>query len=248
MPPFVRASGDEDTQDDRVILTSQFWLLGFRGGSFPRGTLRTHYDVRKAASNLPRPDVKLSEKAGFNNTLDVSTCINGNERPPSEGERGAQTAFAESTLVDSIGRRLASRLISSSKERPKLDGQDLLNLAQVCSFETLKGAIIHNGHLDLAQSPFCNVFNHTEWAMLGYAFDVGKWKGFGYGNPYHRAVATGFLRELLARFTNEQPSLAAPTSLNTTIDKDEHNFPLPNTQEGPVIYFDGSHDNSRSIR
>lgn len=248
LPPFVRASGDEASQDDRVILTSQYWRLGFTGEQFPSQTLITENDVRRAASSLPKPNVIFSELAGINNTLDVSTCTKYNNVPSSQGENGAQAAFENSTILPILGARLSSRFAAAGVKGLTLTGQDLLNLAEICSFDTLGRASVSKGQLSLKQSKFCGVYNSTEWPIVGYAFDVGKWKGEGYGTPYFKALGTGFLRELVARFNGTAPSIANPTSLNTTIDGNSATFPLPNREKGPVIYFDGSHDNSEYRR
>lgn len=240
----MRASGDEETQDDRVVLTAQYWKLGFSGGQFPSQLLQTAEDVREAASRLSMPDVILSEYAGSNNTLDVSTCSNYNDVPAEEGERGAQFAFASSTVVPVIGSRLVSRFASAGVLNLEFTGQDLLNVAMLCSFDTLGRATVNKGRLSLEQSGFCNVFERNEWPIVGYAFDVGKWKGQGYGNRYNRALGTGFLRELIARLNGTGPPLLEPTSLNATLDGNRKTFPLPNSTAGPVFFFDGSHDNS----
>lgn len=244
LPPFVRAGGDEGTRNDRVILTAKYWRLGFTGGEFPSQLLQTADDVREAALSLPTPEVILSEQSGSNNTLDVSTCSNYNDIPSQEGERGAQLAFASSTIVPIVGTRLASRFAGAGISGLDLNEQDLLNLAMLCSFETLGRASVHKGRLSLRQSEFCHVFEKKEWPIFGYAFDVGKWKGQGYGNPYHKALGTGFLRELVARFNGTFPSVLEPTSLNSTVDGNCTTFPLPNITAGPVFFFDGSHDNS----
>lgn len=243
-PPFVRASGDEDLLDDRVILTAKYWRLGFTGGGFPAGTFASSADVRAAASSLPAPQVIFSEQAGQNNTLDVSSCTNENNIPSAQGEKGAQQAYAQTTILPIVGVRLQNRLIASGAKGLNLTGTDMINLASLCSFETLGRATVTNGRLGIAQAPFCSLFNETEWPILGYAFDVGKWTGAGYGNPYYKALGQGFLRELVARFTGKSPPLDSPTSLNSTIDGRATKFPLPNQLTGPMVYFDGSHDNN----
>jgi hypothetical protein len=244
IPPFVRASGDEASRDDRVILTAKFWRLGYTGGQFPSTLLKTSDDVRLAAAFLAEPDVVFSEAPGANNTLDVATCTNENNIPSDRGEKGAQQAFATSTILPQVGARLSSRLKDAGGEHITLTGTDLINLAALCSFDTFTRASVRQRQLTLVQSGFCNMFNVNEWPMLGYAFDVGKWQGAGYGNPYYKSIGTGFLRELAARFTGQPPPLTEPTSLNTTDDGSSQTFPLPSTPGGPVVYFDGSHDNS----
>jgi Histidine phosphatase superfamily (branch 2) len=243
--PFVRGSGDLDTLDDRVILTARYWKLGFEGKPFPSGSFVNSADVRSAAQKIPNTDLNISEKDGQNNTLDVSTCTNFENVPSSKGEKGAQQSFAQTTILPIIGTRLQNKLIQSgAPQNFNLTGTDLINLATICSFETLGRASVQDGKLHLSQSPFCTLFNSTEWPILGYAFDVGKWKGVGYGSQYYKANGQGFLRELLARFTGKAPPLADPTSLNSTLDGNSKTFPLPSKHKGPLVYFDGSHDNN----
>lgn len=243
--PFVRGSGDVDTLDDRVILTARYWRLGFEGKPFPSGSFVNSAEVRSAAQHIPNTDLNISEKDGQNNTLDVSTCTNFENVPSSQGEKGAQQSFAQTTILPIVGTRLQDRLIQSgAPQNFNLTGTDIINLASICSFETLGRASVEDGKLHIAQSPFCSLFNSTEWPILGYAFDVGKWKGVGYGSQYYKANGQGFLRELVARFTGKPPPLSDPTSLNTTLDGNSKTFPLPSRHKGPLVYFDGSHDNN----
>lgn len=244
--PFIRASGDTESLDDRVILTAKYWRLGFIGEPFPSDEMTTAEDVRRLARLFKDPDVTISEMKGRNNTLDVSTCPANENRKDIDGEDGAQEAYSKSTLIPHIGKRLQQRFQSSGVPDLELSGTDLINLANICSFETLSRASVSHGRLSIKQSPFCNLFNKTEWEILGYVYDVGKWKGAGYGNPYHKALGQGFLRELLSRLTNRRPILSPPTSLNSTLDGASGSFPLPNKSHGPVVFFDGSHDNSKS--
>lgn len=243
--PFVRGSGDLDTLDDRVILTARYWKLGFEGKPFPSGSFVNSADVRSAAQHIPNTDLNISEKDGQNNTLDVSTCTNFENVPSSKGEKGAQQSFAQTTILPIVGTRLQNRLVQSgAPQNFNLTGTDLINLATICSFETLGRATVQDGKLHVSQSPFCNLFNSTEWPILGYAFDIGKWQGVGYGSQYYKANGQGWLRELVARFTGKPPPLADPTSLNTTLDGNSKTFPLPSKHKGPLVYFDGSHDNN----
>jgi hypothetical protein len=244
-PPFVRASGDEASLDDRVILTAKYWTLGFSGARFPSGTFANSSDVRAAGQTLKEPQVIFSENANQNNTLDVSTCTNENAIPDANGEKGAQQQFAQSTILPTVGARLQQRLIQGGAAKSlNLTGTDLINLASLCSFETLGRAVVQNGKLQVKQSDFCGMFAADEWAVLGYAFDVGKWKGAGYGNPYYKALGQGFLREYVARLNGHLPNVTEPTSLNSTVDSNPQLFPAPNALGGPSVFFDGSHDNN----
>ncbi|CAD6887689.1 unnamed protein product [Tilletia controversa] len=234
---FVRSTGDLDGLNDRVIVTAQYWKLGFSGAAFPSGNISTSNQTRYAPG-LPNIDLIFSELAGVNNTLDVSTCT-ANENQSPKPETAAQAAYGKSTLEPIIGARLSKGLAPANIT---FAYTDILNLMGECSFETLGRASVIDGELRLSGgniSDFCRAFTEDEWQLYGYANDVGKWAGAGYGNPYARAEGGGYLRELLARLTGVAPPLDPPTSLNTTIDGNTTLFPLDRG-----IYFDGTHDNN----
>lgn len=242
LPPFVRASGDEALGDDRVIVTAKYWRLGFSGDPFPSGTYSSSSQVR-SAPGLVEPDVVFSEQPGQNNTLDVSTCDTAETLTP-DPESNAQAQYGNSTLLPTIGARLQQRL---SPAKLDLSYSDVTLLMGICSFETLGNAnVTEGGKLQIAVNPVCGIFNATEWKIYGYALSAGKYYGAGYGNPYYKALGQGFLRELYARLNGTAPPLQDPISLNSTIDGDATEFPLPSAK-GHGIYFDGSHDNSKSL-
>ncbi|CDR98766.1 hypothetical protein [Sporisorium scitamineum] len=66
--------------------------------------------------------------------------------------------------------------------------------------------------------------------------------GFAAHNPLHKALATPWLRELLARLEDRLPVMTPPTSINTTLDKDHETFPIPSAN-GPRAFVDFTHDN-----
>ncbi|KAE8268486.1 hypothetical protein A4X09_0g3842 [Tilletia walkeri] len=235
---FVRSTGDFEGLNDRVIVTAQYWKLGYSGQPFPSGNMSTANQTRYAPG-LPDIDVIFSELAGVNNTLDVSTCT-ANENQSPKPEAAAQAAYGKSTLEPVIGARLSQGLAPANIT---LSYSDILNLMGLCSFDTLGRAAVIDGELQLPDggniSDFCRAFTDAEWQLYGYANDVGKWAGAGYGNNYSRALGGGYLRELLARLTGVAPPLNPPTSLNTTIDGNSNLFPLDRG-----IYFDGTHDNN----
>ncbi|KAL9940724.1 hypothetical protein V8E36_000212 [Tilletia maclaganii] len=234
---FVRSTGDLDVLDDRVIVTAQYWKLGYSGAKFPAGNISSSNQTRYAPG-LPALDVIFSELPGVNNTLDVSTCTADENQSP-KPESAAQAAYGKSTLEPVIGARLSQGLAPANIT---FTYTDILNLMSMCPFDTLGRASVVDGQLKLAGgniSEYCTAFSDDEWQLYGYANDVGKWSGAGYGNRFSRAEGGGYLRELLARFTGVAPPLNPPTSLNTTIDGNPAQFPLDRG-----IYFDGTHDNN----
>ncbi|KAJ3312955.1 hypothetical protein HDU76_002765, partial [Blyttiomyces sp. JEL0837] len=80
------------------------------------------------------------------------------------------------------------------------------------------------------------------WKMYDYYYDLSKFYGTGYGNDkYYKALGHGFLRELIARFTEKPVNLNPPGSLNTTLDGNRAStFPLGS----PKMFPDFSHDNN----
>jgi hypothetical protein len=216
--PFVRGSGDVASGNDRVILTARYWRLGFEGHPFPTGNISTSDQVRNAP-NLPQTDLDISELPGKNNTLDVSTCTAENNLPASQGEDGAQARYGNSTVLPTIGARLQEVLQRAGAGAVNLTYTDVLNIGNLCSFETLGRASVVDGQLRLDGgriSPWCGIFRDNEWSIYGYANDAGKYYGAGYGNPFFKALGEGWIRELFARFESRLPAPGA--SLNSTLD------------------------------
>lgn len=235
---FIRTTGTPAS--DRVIVTSEYWARGFAGEEFPSAPLTDGPSTRAAAVGGPQPNVIISEATGSNNTLDVSTCPNDT----GDGENAAIAAYGNSTLVPRIGARL-QKAFAQAGAKINFTTTDITSLAALCPFETLSRAnVTDSGELSLSISPYCSVLQDSEWPLYGYAVDAGKYYGSGYGDPYHRGVALGYLRELLARLTGTRPIIDTPSAINTTLDSSQTTFP---TGAGaPRIFFDGSHDNNIS--
>lgn len=240
---FVRTTGTEES--DRVIVTAQYWAQGYHGGAFPSsGKLTNGTEVRAAGSAFThQPDVIISEADGRNNTLDVSTCAADESYNDASGEDGASKAYGQSTLEPVIAKRLDAAFAKAGVQNLSLTYTDVLNFAYLCSFETLGRASASGGaKLTVNVSDYCGMFTDAEWDLIEYAGDAGKFYGSGYGDPFHRGIATGYLRELLARLSASRPALDPPTAMNTTLDAANGTFPTP----ARGIFFDGSHDNNIS--
>ncbi|PWN19637.1 phosphoglycerate mutase-like protein [Microstroma glucosiphilum] len=249
---FIRTSGDPDA--DRVIVTSQFWSMGYHGEPFPEGPLTDGSSVRAAGAEAKvQPNVIISEQNGSNNTLNVDTCPADTEYGDVAGEDLATSTYGNSTLVPTIGARLG-RAFGQAGVSLSLSSTDLANSLGLCSFDTLATGPVSSGHLNLTISPFCTLFTPEEFQMYEYYLDVGKYYGSGYGDPYHEALGVSYLRELLARLTGTEVDLASPTgALNTTLDAHGANstFPIPPKDavqplSGVRIFHDASHDNNIS--
>ena len=102
----------------------------------------------------------------------------------------------------------------------------------LCPFDTVAsrtGAI----------SPFCALFSQAEWRQYNHYQSLGKYYGYGAGNPFGPTLGVGYVNELIARLT------ASPvddhTSTNRTLDSDPDTFPLGSEYR---LFADFSHDNT----
>lgn len=210
-----------------------YWQAGFEGRSFPFGALVSPEDVR--AEPLPWPNVMFSEVGQANNTLSVSTC------PAYLNHKGPLASmYQHNTVEPVIAERLKQRLAPA---QPDLDAVDILALMDLCTYWTLGSGRVTNGQASIELHPLCKVFEHDEWRIYEYAHDLESYENQGYGSPYHRAAAQGFLRELYARLNGSLPVLNQPTSLNSTLDSDLGTFPLP-SKAGHLLFLDAAHSGS----
>lgn len=239
---FIRSSGNDEIGQDRLLLTSKYWRLGFEGKRFPSNGMSNSDKVRSSSLSIKPADVTIAENAQTNDTLSPSTCpADQKTKPANISSDAMQAAYANSTILPTIGTRL-QKYFDQHNIPLTINQYIISDLANLCLFETFSQAHISNQgkSLDMPQSQFCQLFDgHDDWKMLGYFMDLGMYYQAGYGNPYHKGLASGFLRELIARLTNTFPSLNQPTSLNTTLDAaNSPSFPV---QDGK-IYMDTSHD------
>jgi hypothetical protein len=112
-----------------------------------------------------------------------------------------------------------------------LSSSDTINMMDLCPFNTIASP---TGQI----SPFCALFSLAEWQQYDYYETLGKYYGYGAGNPLGPTQGVGFTNELLARLTNSP--VKDHTSTNSTLDSNPATFPL-----GPWVklYADFSHDN-----
>jgi hypothetical protein len=99
----------------------------------------------------------------------------------------------------------------------------------LCPFVTVAD---DNGRL----SPFCGIFTEDEWRSYDYYQSIGKFYGYGPGNPMGPTQGVGFASELIARLTGRP--VEDETSTNKTLDGNATTFPLDR-----ALYADFSHDN-----
>jgi len=209
--PFIRTSGQE-----RVIQSARYWSQGF-------------HDARKADDyedgDYPYNIVIISEDEGSNNTLDHGLC--------DEFESGRYSTIADNaqaTWLAVVAPPIAARL-NKNLRGANLTNEDALHVMDLCPFETVASLI---GTV----SQFCSLFTPEEWRSYGYYQSLGKFYGYGWGNPLGPTQGVGFSNELIARLTHSP--VKDHTSTNSTLDGSQKTFPLgPETK----LYADFSHDN-----
>ncbi|KAI5868500.1 acid phosphatase [Durotheca rogersii] len=207
--PFIRASGQ-----DRVVESAEKWAKGF-------------HQARVADRNADPLDeypyniLVIPEEDGFNNTLSPDICLAFEESR--HDNRDEQLTWAGKFLPP-----LTERL---NRDLPgaNLTDQETVFMMDLCPFNTVADP---RGEL----SKFCYVFTVQEWHDYDYYQSLGKWYGFGNGNPLGSTQGVGFINELLARLTG-QP-VVDHTSTNSTLDDSHTTFPLDK-----ALYADFSHDN-----
>lgn len=205
--PFVRASGQR-----RVVESAQEFNEGFhRAKTAAAGTEDKEY---------PYNVTVISEAAGSNNTLDHGLCT---AFEASDIGSTAQSTYA-SVFTPSITARLNANLPNANLTFP-----EAILIMDLCPFETVASS-------SSTPSPFCALFTPTEWKQYDYYQTLGKYYGYGPGNPLGPTQGVGFVNELVARLTGKP--VVDHTSVNGTLDTDPNTFPL-----GRSLYADFGHDN-----
>lgn len=209
--PFVRSSSEA-----RVVESAQNWTQGF-------SKAKSADPFSKGAD--PILNVVILEATTSNNTLNHETCTVFEDGPDSDIANNAQAIWedAENNWVSNIKARLNAALPGAS-----LSKKQTIYMMDLCPFNTV-------ATLDGTISPFCALFNETEWSYYGYYETLDKFYGYGSGNPLGPTQGVGWVNELLARMTNT--SVADLGSVNSTLDSDPETFPL-----GLPLYADFSHD------
>lgn len=205
--PFLRASGQQ-----RVILSAQKFSQGFHEARMAAGGPKdAHY---------PYDVVVIREDAGSNNTLNHGLCTNFEI---SNTSSIVQEAFVRN-FVPAIRARLNAELLSTN-----LTDRDTIFLMDLCPFETVASPLGK-------PSQFCALFTQNEWKHYDYYQTLGKYYGYGPGNPLGPTQGVGYVNELIARLTGK--TVVDHTTSNRTLDEDPETFPL-----GRTLYADFGHDN-----
>ncbi|PSR92164.1 histidine phosphatase superfamily [Coniella lustricola] len=209
--PFVRTSGE-----DRVVESAQNWTQGFHAA-------RVADQKAVGTGGYPYNMVVISEDTGSNNTLDHGLCTAFEDGPDSDISTNAQTEW-----ISIFTRNITARL-NSNLPGVNLTATETIYLMDLCPFVTVADV---NGKM----SEFCGLFTQNEWRSYDYYQSLGKYYGFGSGNPLGPTQGVGFTNELIARLTGTP--VVDETSTNHTLDNSAATFPLNRT-----LYADFSHDN-----
>ncbi|RDW92094.1 hypothetical protein BP5796_01488 [Coleophoma crateriformis] len=207
--PFVRSSGS-----DRVVESAYNFTQGFHKARIASGAGDSAY---------PYNVVIISEDSGFNNTLDHGLCTSFEDGYDSTIGDSAQAIWA-AIFTPNITARLNGNLPGAN-----LTMAETIHMMDLCPFTTVSSEI---GVI----TKFCSLFTEAEWRNYDYYESLGKYYGYGPGNPLGPTQGIGFTNELIARLTNT--SVEDHTSTNSTLDGSETTFPL-----GRKLYADFSHDN-----
>ncbi|KAL2013322.1 hypothetical protein VTN00DRAFT_847 [Thermoascus crustaceus] len=208
--PFVRASGS-----DRVVASGEKFLEGFQYAKMVDPS-------SNKGDSAPKISVVIDESDSSNNTLSHNGCVAFEDNKSTDS---VQSAFLEGftpAILDRFKAGLPGANLSLS---------DVTYIMDICAFETVAMTPDTNN-----LSPFCSLFTEKEWLQYDYYQSLGKYYGFGDGNPLGSTQGVGFVNELVARLTNAP--VEDHTTVNHTLDSNPETFPLNAT-----IYADFTHDN-----
>ncbi|KAK6516052.1 hypothetical protein TWF506_005965 [Arthrobotrys conoides] len=195
------------------------------GDKFTRGFI----DEKRKETGRPvlpfPPPVLVYEGYPFNNTMDHGTCREFETGKFSKIAFAAQTQYA-AAFTEPIIKWLRNEISGVN-----INPQDTINLMSLCPFYTVA---------EPTGDPlpeFCNIFSKQEFKFYNYYLSLGKFYGYGPGNPLGPAQGIGYANELISRLTSTPVNDS--TTTNTTLDDDPSTFPLRRK-----LYADFSHDNT----
>ncbi|KAI8932972.1 hypothetical protein NX059_010440 [Plenodomus lindquistii] len=195
---------------ERVVESAEKWLAG----------------VAQSTGNEAKPvDLIIPEGPKWNNTLSHDTCPAADKGPTHYMGGMAMQTWAEK-FVPPIQQRVNAALGTD------LSMTSIIYLMDMCPFDTLANPKAN-------MSPFCKLFTNKEWHAYDYLQSLGKYYGYGPGNPLAAAQGAGYVNELIARLTGKP--VDDHTNTNRTLDSDPATFPL-----NRKVYADFSHDNDMS--
>ena len=209
--PFIRASGS-----DRVVVSAEKFIQGFHD-------LKKKDPLSEGNDSIPEVNVVISEEHGSNNTLNHGTCQNFKDNHIGDDVQALFTSVFATPIQARVNINLPGANVSADA---------IPYLMDLCSFQTMADTPDAN-----QLSPFCSMFTESEWHEYDYYQSLGKYYGYGSGNPLGPTQGVGFVNELIARLTSSP--VRGYSSINHTMDSDSELFPLNAT-----LYADFSHDNT----
>jgi hypothetical protein len=191
--------------EDRMVKTASNFAAGFFG--VPEYLNQVNIEI-------------LVEKIGLNNSgAPYMICENANVAARGSIGSSAASKFALNVFNSTIAR------LQSQVSGVALDATDILNMLQLCAYETNA----------LGYSAFCDLFSEDDFLNFEYYIDLSFYYDNGPGSPVSAAQGKGYLDEYLARFTGRYPAPAS--ALNETFDNTSTYFPLDQS-----IYADATHE------
>lgn len=206
--PFVRTAGQE-----RVVNSAYNWTLGYQQA--------VQEGKNSGKTAFPLDIEVIPEGADYNNTLSIDNCPAFSSTPGDD----AQTKWID-IFVPNITARINTDLPLAN-----LSDSDTISLMDLCAFNTVASP---TGKI----SDFCYLFTTTEWHQYDYYQSLGKYYGYGPGNPLGPTKGVGYVNELIARMTNSP--VKDETTTNHTLDTDPSTFPIGKNY---TLFADFSHDN-----
>lgn len=209
--PFIRSA-----DSSRVIESGNMFIQGFQQSK------AEDYAANHTQGNATIA-VVISEDPGANNTLNHNTC----------------TAFEASDLSDQVSENYTAVIAPFMAQRlhsdlpgVTLSNDEVIYLMDMCAFDTVSTTP------DASQvSDFCALFTESEWSQYNYLQSLGKYYGYGAGNPLGPTQGVGFVNELISRMTHT--TVQDDTTTNHTLDAPgAASFPVNRT-----LYADFTHDN-----
>ena len=210
--PFVRAADQE-----RVVMSAK----NFTQGYIQAALADTGTKIHPNAHNI----VRISEAPGLNNTLAHGLCKDFEDLPAYEVGKVAQETWQD-IFTPPITARLNVNLPGANLTSP-----ETIFFMDLCPFDTVASL---SGEI----SPFCDLFTTDEWRQYDYYQSLGKYYGYGSGNPLGPTQGVGFANELIARLSSTPVN--DHTSVNHTLDGANATFPIGAAHP---LYADFSHDN-----
>lgn len=211
--PFFRSASEA-----RVVESALNFTQGFH-------TAKLADHAEQGVEKYPYNLVVLQEGSGENNTLSHDLCTEFEFGVDSKIGSSAQKIWAN-IFVPPIQNRLNHDLPGAN-----FSIAQTIDMMDLCPYNTVASTLG-------AVSEFCGLFSADEWQQYGYYETLGKWYGYGPGNPLGPTQGVGFANELIARMTGK--SVMDETSVNHTLDSNPATFPV-----GPDhnLFADFSHDN-----